>query len=190
MPQNSGKIFPSAISWLRENKCYFSAELNGYTSPPLGPYLSTLPLIDRGGKILDLGCGNGMLLSFLMRFSAHSLRPYGVDINVAPIEQARRVILPKYKGNFMVGYLTDFNFKGSPFDIIITNPFYVHPQQAGLYIDKCWDNLNKSGRLILRVHDDMLKKHKVNNISSLPYLKKLPCRVARGEGLALGIIDK
>ncbi|MBL7206686.1 MAG: class I SAM-dependent methyltransferase [Candidatus Aenigmarchaeota archaeon] len=75
--------------WYEEQRKYFSIEMNGYRNPPELQYASILPLIDRDGKVLDAGCGNGMLLKFLMEFSGHNIVPFGIDTWDEAIEQAK-----------------------------------------------------------------------------------------------------
>jgi len=85
--------YMDAVKWLENHRNFFSPEMNGYSNVPIGPYLSTLPLIDGNGKIIDSGCGNGMLLKFLIEFSGHSLIPFGIDLNEKAIAQASKEIL-------------------------------------------------------------------------------------------------
>lgn len=179
----------SPFQWLVDNSGYFSRELNGYTRPPIGPYLSTLPLIDRDGKIIDFGSGNGMLLKFLMLFSKHKLEPFGIDVNPQAIKQAAEEVLPGYANNFCVEDVNLYNFKESPFDIIITNPFYAHKKMRE-FTEKCLYHLNHGGRLIYRIHDDVLSAHKIDRLEELPEFHNLGMRVSNGDGLMFCVFDK
>jgi trans-aconitate methyltransferase len=55
--------------------------------------------------VLDLGCGNGMLLAKLCE-GRGDLMPYGVDRNPSALEHARQV-LPEFGGSFTHGDLFD-----------------------------------------------------------------------------------
>lgn len=176
------------IDWLKNNAQYFSPEMNGYSGPPIGQYLSTLPLIDRNGKIIDLGCGNGMLLKFLIEFSSKSLECYGVDINEKAIKEAK-ILLPIFQSNFIVDDVRKVELGKKPYDIIITNPFYAHPNLAD-YVYKCINGLTDAGKLIFRVHDDVLKKNNIKSILEIELFRKLGLITSRGSGLEIGILDK
>src|ERR1043166_6724925 len=46
--------------------------------------------IDHGGTFLDVGCANGSLLESVVRWSEHSIEPYGLDFAPGLVELARR----------------------------------------------------------------------------------------------------
>lgn len=177
------------IQWLEKNEKHFSVEMNGYRSPPIGPYLSTLPLIDKDGKTMDLGSGNGMLLKFLMLFSSHQLNPYGIDLNEVAIKEAKHNILPEFSKQFSVENVINHEFSDGPYSIIIANPFYSNPNMRQ-FTEKCLDNLEKKGRLLYRVHDDVLKHNKVNKLEDLSDFKNLGMKVSQGYGLSFCIFDR
>jgi ubiquinone/menaquinone biosynthesis C-methylase UbiE len=58
-----------------------------------------------GGNVLDLGCGNGMLLARLCA-ERGGLIPYGIDINGFALEHARRLV-PNFGANFIKGDFFD-----------------------------------------------------------------------------------
>lgn len=47
--------------------------------------------IHRDGSILDIGCGNGLLVRSLQEWSGQSLEPYGVDADDEVVERCRRL---------------------------------------------------------------------------------------------------
>jgi hypothetical protein len=62
------------------------------------------------GNILDLGCGNGMLLGKICE-NRPDLVPYGIDSNGAAIARARE-ILPEFAQNLMTGDIFDTGLFG------------------------------------------------------------------------------
>jgi trans-aconitate methyltransferase len=62
-------------------------------------------LDDRGGAVLDLGCGDGALLKKICTVSPGT-SPYGLDLNAAAIMAAGQ-IMPHFAGNFHLGSLWD-----------------------------------------------------------------------------------
>jgi len=181
--------YMDAVKWLENHRNFFSPEMNGYSNVPIGPYLSTLPLIDGNGKIIDSGCGNGMLLKFLIEFSGHSLIPFGIDLNEKAIAQASKEILSDYADNFLVEDVKTYDFNEGPFDFIITNPFYAKPKMRE-FTEKCLKNLKVGGRLIYRVHDDVLKRNMINDLGELPDFEGLGMKTIQGRGLIFGIFEK
>jgi hypothetical protein len=62
-------------------------------------------LNDQGGNVLDLGCGNGVLLAKVCQ-GRSDLIPYGIDSNEVAVTHARKT-LPQFAGNFVQGDLFD-----------------------------------------------------------------------------------
>lgn len=67
---------------------------NGFDSYPEEVYDLFLSLVDHDGDVIDLGCGNGLMLSHLLKKSKHKLVPHGVDFMEESIKQAKERILP------------------------------------------------------------------------------------------------
>jgi 2-polyprenyl-3-methyl-5-hydroxy-6-metoxy-1,4-benzoquinol methylase len=177
------------FDWLNDNKSHFSPNLNGHYGVPLGPYISTLPLISTDGKILDLGCGNGMLLKFLMEFSERDLIPYGIDYKKECIEYLQKKILPEYKDNFKITEIKEFDFIDAPYDIIITNPFYCYPE-VNEFKEKLLSVLNKDGIIIYRIHNDVLENFNIKEIDDLIAILGKDLTISVGSGLWLATLNK
>jgi hypothetical protein len=62
-------------------------------------------LRNEGGNVLDLGCGNGVLVGKICE-GRSDLIPFGVDANPAAIDHAR-LLSPDHSGNFMQADLFD-----------------------------------------------------------------------------------
>lgn len=90
---------------------------NGFRSYPEEIYNLFLRLIDHDGKVIDLGCGNGLMLRHLVRRSKYSLVPYGIDFIEKSIKQAKETILPEYAENFIVGNIVDIELGVATFDL-------------------------------------------------------------------------
>ena len=176
--------------WMEKNAEHFSKNLNGYEGVPHNFYGSTLPLIDRPGDIMDLGCGNGMLLRFLMEFSGQKLIPHGVDINIHALMQAKEKILKKYSNNFSFGRIENYDLKNQAFDILIANPFYVPDEKKKQFVEDCFESINIDGRLIFRVHEDTLESKNIKRLDQVEFMKGFPFRYSRGDGICFAISDK
>ena len=98
---------------------------NGYSSPPWAIYDRFLGVVDRPGPILELGCGNGLLLRFLYDLSGQALRPFGVDIREARIREAKATVFPEREACFVPGDLRDGVHHTGLFTTLIVNPLYA-----------------------------------------------------------------
>ena len=175
------------IKWLYENKHFFSVKMNGYSNIPKNSYTSTLPLIDRGGKIIDLGCGNGMLLNFLLQFSGYHLIPYGIDLNKEAIQQAKTDVLPEYADNFTAGDIKDYGYEDGPFDIILSSLFHSigAPKE---YIKKCMNALKPGGKVIYVFYYDVIHKSGITSLDE--YVDEFNMVFSYGCEILFGIIHK
>ncbi len=59
-------------------------------------------LLDHGGDVLDLGCGNAMLLKKVWERSGKRATPFGIDVHRERVAHARTV-LPDFAANFRIG---------------------------------------------------------------------------------------
>jgi tRNA1(Val) A37 N6-methylase TrmN6 len=153
---------------------------NGYFSCPSDIYAGFLPFIRRSGQILELGCGNGMLLRYLCEHSNHQLIPFGVDIDPRAIKTARTTILPEFAGNFCVGDVRAHEDERK-FDVVLTNPIFANPhfhrQHDGeslllcsdgsmrRYIERCRSLLQRDGDLILYSYEE--EHHRIPNFANV-----------------------
>lgn len=110
-----------------------------------------LKIIKTDGKIIDFGCGNGMLLKFIVLNAKHKLIPYGVDFLAPSIRQAKTKIFTEFKKNFECMNILDYDFSQGAFQYILTNPAYLHEDDWNCFYKKCMRNLNTGGHLILYI---------------------------------------
>lgn len=92
--------------------------------------------IDKGGNVLDIGCGTG---EFLVLFGKN-WKKYGIEIS----DHARK-IAKKH------GIVTDFNLKDEFFDLIIFRGTIQHIPDPVYRIGECYYWLKKSGMLIFLI---------------------------------------
>ena len=114
-----------------------------------------LQLISHPGKIIDLGCGCGWFLKYLVDRSVHRIEPFGVDISQEAIDEAKK-IFPEYVANFVVGDIQDVPLPGGV-DYIVVNPLYLGIDFAEHYA-RFWSNLNEGGKLLLMITNDTLAR--------------------------------
>ena len=154
-------------AWFEEHSGHFAT--NGYSFPPWAIYEQFLAVVDGPGPILELGCGNGLLLRFLHDLSGHRLEPFGADINADAIREAKAVIFPERADCFVHADLREGIPHPGPFRTVIANPLHAdrgYAEQVDgkipklhldgslqAYIAACWRVVAPGGRLALWCYD-------------------------------------
>ncbi len=164
---------------------------NGIKGEP-GDLISKLnilfQLIKNDGEMIDLGCGNGLLLKLLIIKSKQKLIPYGIDFLQKSIQQAREKVLPEFKENFSVGNVVNINFDES-FDYIIADPESVSDEDIVHYYNKCFNALRKNGMLIFFIPPDSLMRIKKRS-KTLPFLKTKTLKLLRDHNMLCYYVAK
>ena len=129
-----------------------------------------LMLSAQGNSILDVGCGNGLLLSKLQKCSQYA----GVDYSQAMIDEAKK-LLPQ--GVFYQSQASDLQFADNEFERVLSySIFHYFPSyQYALDVIKEMIRVCRPGGVILI--GDILDKHFEHDIKSssdLEYEKTIP----------------
>ncbi|KKK76627.1 hypothetical protein LCGC14_2861720, partial [marine sediment metagenome] len=124
-------------------------------------------------KILEIGCGDGRNLQFLMteyfgkglNGSVDSIGPYGIDVNKRSIKLAQDIRLG-VAFNVIYGSATDIPFKDNFFDLVFT---------AGLLIHIPPKDIKKAMEEIIRVSNKYVLaiEYYANEERERPFLGKL-----------------
>ncbi|MDO8518579.1 MAG: class I SAM-dependent methyltransferase [Deltaproteobacteria bacterium] len=119
------------------------------------PILQLDRTVPRSGKIIEIGCGHGLITNYLA-LSSPKREMIGVDVDVKRIEIARATIKTRTNIKFLKGYFQDFDFRDADmvilFGVLCVIPF---PQWSGLFAS-IRQSLKEGGSLLL--HD--VKKEK------------------------------
>ena len=103
--------------------------------------------IDRDGTFLDIGCASGYLMESTVRWTAHRVEPYGLDLapNVAHLARRR---LPQWADRIFVGNALTWK-PPQRFEFVRTELVYVPAQrQRALVVHLLDDVVAPGGRLI------------------------------------------
>jgi 2-polyprenyl-3-methyl-5-hydroxy-6-metoxy-1,4-benzoquinol methylase len=156
---------------------------NGFKEYPEDIYNLFLTLIDHDGKVIDLGCGNGLMLRHLLTKSRYKLVPYGVDFIEESIKQARETILPMYAENFMVRNIIDLDLGRHSYDFIFFDPYNVHSKDMQNMINKLLKACRPGGKIIFYTYRDVLKILKLLGFFKLKWIEwvgdLLPTEIAK-----------
>jgi SAM-dependent methyltransferase len=146
--------------------------------------------ITRSGRILDLGCGNGLLLKYVVSRSPHTLIPYGVDLMRQSIAQARQIVLPEFARNFSVGNVAEYVFADAPYEYIFIGPDDVYPQDLELIVGAVTRACAVGGRVIFYCYRDVLNSQDLSWVGEIAPLSRLGLRRVDRPEVSLGVFEK
>jgi len=160
---------------------------NGFNSLPEDVYQAFAKEINKNGKVLDLGCGNGLMLKYLMITSGYKLVPFGVDFMKLSIKQAKEILHTQYAANFVATNVVDYSFKKGPFDFIFATLHHIFHNDRKKYLEKLKKNCRKGGKIIFYEYVDVLRAENYFWIGQFPELKnwKLIRKDYSGASLAI-----
>jgi len=130
---------------------------NGFTEYPEEIYNLFLEQIDGDGEIIDLGCGNGLLLKHIICRSKYNLTPYGIDFIPESIDQARMLIHPDYPENFKVANIIHYELGIEKYRYIIFDVYTVHPKDLPQTVERVIKACKKNGKIIFYIYRDVLR---------------------------------
>jgi SAM-dependent methyltransferase len=105
-------------------------------------------MIDRDGSFLDIGCASGHLLESVVRWSAHRVEPYGLELSPGLAALARRR-LPEWADRIFVGNALSWE-PARRFDFVRTELVYVPEPRKRELVERLLDRaVAPGGRLIL-----------------------------------------
>ncbi|MGQ0811530.1 MAG: class I SAM-dependent methyltransferase [Nitrospiraceae bacterium] len=113
-----------------------------------------------GKQVLDVGCGNGYVLS---RYAKEGAITFGVDITKTGIELChRRFALNQLDGNFSVGSAEDLPFPSESFDLVCSMGVLHHTPDTAKAVNEIFRVLKPGGRLIVMFYHRNSAKYRLN----------------------------
>ncbi|ABP68058.1 Methyltransferase type 11 [Caldicellulosiruptor saccharolyticus DSM 8903] len=104
--------------------------------------------LKKGDKVLDVGCGTGVLIEYILKFVGQQGSYLGVDISKKMIERAEE----KYKDienvDFVCCDVVDLSFK-EYFDAIICYSVFPHIEDKEMAVKKFSQMLKEGGKLAI-----------------------------------------
>lgn len=110
----------------------------------------------RGRRVLDVGCGNGYVLS---RYAQDGAYAFGVDLTKKAIFLAtRRFELERLSGEFTIANAEMLPFASATFDCVCSMGVLHHTPDTARAVSELWRVLKPGGRLIVMFyHRDSLQ---------------------------------
>jgi len=130
---------------------------------------SSMPL--KNLKILDLGCGGGLLSEPMTRLGAEVT---GLDASKNNVRIAQSHALKnKLKINYIHGSIEKTNFQ-NPFDVILNMEIIEHVNDVDLFIKSCRKNIKNNGIMFVATLNRTLKSYLFAIIGAEYVLRWLP----------------
>ena len=120
------------------------------TRDPAFAWLLASPHIPAGSRLLDIGCGQGVL-GALLAADERNVRYRGFDLGAREIERASAAAPPG--SNLAVGDMRTTEFGRADVVVILDVLHYADPDQQSLVLRKVRDALAGGGTLLMRVAD-------------------------------------
>jgi len=122
-------------------------------------------IVPRSGKIYDIGCGYGYL-SYMLHFVSNDRTVIGIDYDCEKIAVANNCPSKNDKVNFDCANITKYNFE--PADVFLLSDVLHYLPQADQkkLIERCIQNLNDNGRIIIRdANTNLRERHRGTQFS-------------------------
>jgi cyclopropane fatty-acyl-phospholipid synthase-like methyltransferase len=174
--------------WKDDNASVYQS--NGFQSLPENTYQAFSEQVDKDGKVLDLGCGNGLMLKYLMKCSGFKLIPYGADFMEKSIKQAKKIIHPDHAKNFITCNVVDYPFKKNFFDLIFTFLNHVYPKDRKEYLEKVKESCKEGGKIVFYEYSDVMNFRSCSWVGNFPEIKNLKLEERNYPGVSIAIWKK
>ncbi|HEU4684003.1 MAG TPA: class I SAM-dependent methyltransferase [Nitrospira sp.] len=114
----------------------------------------------KGHRVLDVGCGNGYVLS---RYAKEGADVYGVDLTETGIRLCRqRFALSDLHGQFTVGSAEDLPYPDNAFDVVCSMGVLHHTPDTAKAVAEVFRVLKPGGRLIVMFYHRNSAKFRLN----------------------------
>lgn len=114
-----------------------------------GQKILEIESIKKGGNLLDLGCGIGLLLESMTEVTRFKWKLYGIDINERLIREAK-MRLGRRVSNLYLGRLTSLRLKEDFFDCVTCFDVLEHDNRLESTLKEIKKILKPSGLLLIQ----------------------------------------
>ena len=114
-------------------------------------------LIPDNASVIDIGCGYGYF-SYMLRFVSENRKITGIDYDQNKIDVANNCISKDNHINFICGNALTVNFDKTDVFVLSDILHYLNEEKQKQLIEKCINNLNENGFIIIRDGNTEMKK--------------------------------
>jgi uncharacterized protein len=115
--------------------------------------------VPRDARIVDVGCGNGMI-SYMLAFTSGQRKILGIDYDEDKIELATNCISKNGNLSFAAADAVSYDYPESDVFILSDVLHYMPPEKQELLLSSCIGKLSENGSIIIRDADkDLRKRH-------------------------------
>ena len=107
--------------------------------------------LSRNIKILDAGCGDGVITSYIASICKENDEIIGVDLNQIRLKRAEKNCP---NANFVLGNITKLGFPNNSFDIIVLHHVIEHIPDDENVLKECYRVLKDDGYLIMGIPNE------------------------------------
>jgi SAM-dependent methyltransferase len=146
---------------------------NGFTVYPNKEYNYFVSIIDNLNKkakctIIDICCGNGLLLKHLIENCHSQIIPYGIDFLDKSINQAKTVLHQNFSNNFFVSNAINFDFSEHFFDFVLIDPYHFEDKDLKRLLQILIEQT--SNCIVFYTYADILMQNKFKSVVCFPAL--------------------
>lgn len=163
---------------------------NGFTNYPLETYNYFSNILNNkvqvaNCKLLDICCGNGLLLKHLMDTCNFEIIPFGIDFQTKSINQAKSKIHKEHKDNFITQNAKFFDFTKKIYDIILFDPYHFTDTDLKVMTDTITKNVGQF--VLFYCYADVLKNLTYKCVSDFPALNSLNLDTYNYDEISFGL---
>lgn len=131
---------------------YFDARADGWlqmeasTASPLQPAVAALAGVGPGARVLDIGCGLGVMMSAYLELDVAFV--LGVDVSSRMVSLAQERWAAEERVSFAVGDAAQMSFE-EPFDSVVIYNAYPHLMDRSALVCSCAAALVPGGRFVV-----------------------------------------
>jgi SAM-dependent methyltransferase len=151
---------------------YFSDLLNDYIS------LSKC-------NILDICCGNGLLLNHLINHCSFDVIPFGIDFQENSIKQAKDEIHTNFKDNFFIKNANSFDFSERIFDIVLLDPYHFTDEDLQNLTTRILGSAKTLA--VFYCYQDVLANKNYATVADFPTINSLTLKIYDYAEISIGI---
>jgi SAM-dependent methyltransferase len=120
---------------------------------PVFRHLLVAGLLPADARVLDIGCGQGLLASLLLARGGGAVRFTGIELMARDVERARAALVDTGAATFVHADMCEAAFPVSDVVVILDVLHYVDVPAQDRVLARVRDALVPGGRLLLRVGD-------------------------------------